>query len=400
MVAITKTQVERMRSGDTIWDAKVPGFGVRARAAAKTFFVKYRVNGRQTWLTIGRFGAVTPEQARRIAKKMMGLVADGRDPQAMRRAAQRRAEATFAAVAEAYVNDYAKPNNRSWKETKRIFDYYAVPVWGGRPIFDIARRDVVALLDRVATQSGAVMSDHVLAQVRRLFNWYAARDADFRSPIVRGMTRTKPKDRARTRILSDAELRAVWTASEKAAPATFGALVRFLILTAQRRDEAARAEWSEIADEVLWTIPAKRYKSGRPNTVPLSSQARAILDALPRFGAFVFTTTGKTPFSGFSKAKARLDALVLADLGKSDCEAKLPNWTLHDLRRTSRSLMSRAGVPADHAERVLGHAIAGVRGTYDRHEFATEKHDALVKLGALVARIVSSPADSVAALRS
>src|SRR5262245_4519133 len=125
MMAITKGRVERMQPGETLWDSKVAGFGVRARSTAKTFFVKYRVNGRQNWLTIGQFGNVTPEEARKIAKKTTGQVADGRDPQALRRAEKRKVETTFATVAESYVTDYAEPNNRSWEETKRIFDRYA-----------------------------------------------------------------------------------------------------------------------------------------------------------------------------------------------------------------------------------------------------------------------------------
>ena len=125
----------------------------------------------------------------------------------------------------------------------------------------------------------------------------------------------------------------------------------------------ARGELS--ADGSEWTVPAARHKSKREFLVPLSKDARDVLAAVPRIGrkGLVFTTDGKTTFSGFSKAKAAFDALVLEELRKVDPKAEaLPRWVNHDLRRTARSLMSRAGVPPRHAEMALGHTIAGVEG--------------------------------------
>jgi integrase len=146
-----------------------------------------------------------------------------------------------------------------------------------------------------------------------------------------------------------------------------------------------------------WTIPQERYKTGLELVIPLSDAAQAVLAAMPKIGkvGLVFTTDGKHPLGGFSKFKRAFDAKVLAILRERDPEARLPRWTLHDLRRTARSLMSRAGVPADHAERCLGHAIGGVRGTYDRHEYLAEKRHAFAALAALVERIVNPPADNV-----
>jgi integrase len=133
--------------------------------------------------------------------------------------------------------------------------------------------------------------------------------------------------------------------------------------------------------------------------VPLSPAAQAVLEKVPRIGksGFVFTTDGMHPVAGFSKFKRAFDAEVLVELRKQDPEAKpLPNWTLHDLRRTARSLMSRAGVPSDHAERCLGHVIGGVRGTYDRHAYYEEKKRAFEALASLVERIVNPAANVVA----
>ena len=149
-----------------------------------------------------------------------------------------------------------------------------------------------------------------------------------------------------------------------------------------------------------WTIPQERYKTGLELVIPLSDAAQAVLAAMPKIGkvGLVFTTDGKHPLGGFSKFKRAFDAKVLAILREGAPQAMLPRWTLHDLRRTARSLMSRAGVQADHAERCLGHVIGGVRGTYDRHEYLAEKRHAFAALAALVERIVDPPADNVVPL--
>jgi integrase len=128
----------------------------------------------------------------------------------------------------------------------------------------------------------------------------------------------------------------------------------------------------------------------------------AALAAIPKIGKgeLVFTTDGKRTIGGFSKFKRDFDWKMLADLRKRDPEAELPRWTLHDLRRTARSLMSRAGVPSDHAERTLGHVLPGVRGTYDRHAYYDEKKRAFDALAALIDRIVNSQVGNMVPIRS
>lgn len=242
------------------------------------------------------------------------------------------------------------------------------------------------------------MADRTLAIIRKIMNWHASRSDEFRSPIVRGMARTKPKERARERTLTDDEIRVVWRTSKAEGP--FGAFVQFLLLTATRRNEAAQARRSEVAG-VDWTIPGARYKTGKDHVVPLSARAQAVLAALPPIEDcnLLFTTDGKTPISGFSKFKRSFDNSVLTELRKLDPEAKpLPNWTLHDLRRTARSLMSQAGVPSDHAERALGHAMEGVRGIYDRFAYREEKRQAFEALASLIERIVD-PQPNVVTMR-
>jgi integrase len=226
------------------------------------------------------------------------------------------------------------------------------------------------------------MADRTLAVIRRIMNWYASRVDDFRSPVVRGMSRNAGV--ARNRVLTDDELRAVWRATGD--DRDFGSLVRLLVLTGARRSEAAEMTWNELigAD---WILPAARNKTGVELVRPLSGAAAAILGELPRLGEFVFTRSGKGALGGITELKSELDKA-----------SGVSGWTLHDLRRTARSLMSRAGVPSDHAERCLGHVIGGVRGVYDRHAYRDEMLLAYEKLAALISGIVE-PRENVVAIR-
>jgi integrase len=283
---------------------------------------------------------------------------------------------------------------------RRIFERYLYPKLGERQIDSIKRSEITRLLDHIEDDNGPVMADHVLAMLRKLMNWHASRGDDFRSPIVRGMAKTKPKDRARKRVLSDDELRAGWGTAVKF-PGPFGYLVRFILLTATRINEAARMTRDELSsDGTDWVIPGSRHKSKLDFVLPVSRAAQDLLEEIPKIGrkGWVFTTDGETPISGFSKWKARFDAEMAAELRKQNPKAELQHWVVHDLRRTARSLMSRAGVSPDHAERALGHLIRGVRGTYDRYEFKAEKARAFEALALQIAHILD-PQEKIVALR-
>jgi integrase len=367
------------------WDEAMPGFGLMVtRNGHQSYVVQYRAGSRSKRMHMKN--GLTLSAARKEAKAILGAVAKGGDPLGERRKAK---GGTLKAIVEEYL---ARESDRlrTIDERRTVLNRLVLPTLGSRQINDITRTDIVRLLDRIADENGAPMADHVLAYLRRVLTWHASRSDDFRSPIVRGMARTRPSQRRRQRVLSDDELRAVWRAAEVSRDA-FSYLVQFLLLTATRRTEAAAMRRGEVSGDE-WTIPQERYKTGLELVIPLSPAAQ-VLAAAPKIGksGFVFTTDGKTPIAGFSKFKRAFDAKVLAELRKQDPEAKpIPNWTLHDLRRTARSLMSRAGVPSDHAERCLGHVLPGVRGTYDRHEYLPEKRRAFEALAAMVERIVNA----------
>ena len=232
-----------------------------------------------------------------------------------------------------------------------------------------------------------------LAVIRKILNWYAVRDEDYVVPIVRGMARIKPDERARCRVLTDEELRAVWKAAEERND-PFGAMVRFLLLTAARRSEAAAMTWNEIItdDEVgpCWLLPAIRNKVKVDLLRPLSKKAQDLLDAQPRIeGCRYVFTYGRKPLAAFSQCKGDFDAAS----GVSD-------YTLHDLRRTARTLMSKAGVISDHAEQCLGHLLPGVRKTYNRDDFKPQKKIAFDLLAAKIESIVNPPHGNVRQLRA
>jgi integrase len=355
-------------------------------SGGKSWCARTRVAGRPVKITLGSFPAVSLRDARGLGREALMKAKIGISVTTEKRDRQRAAETavgnTFKAIAEEYLR-WEGGKLRTMDQRHGVLDRSVYPVLGSMPIEAVRRVDVVRMLDKTADERGTRAADMALAVVRRICNWHSAR-SDFRSPIVRSMARHEAKPRAR--ILTDDELRAVWTAAGDAG--TFGLLVRFLLLTGARRNEASQMQWREIAG-TDWTLPASRNKGKVDLIRPLSSAALGLLVGVPRFEAcdFTFTVTGAGAIRDLSKPKTRLDEA-----------SGVSGWRLHDLRRTARSLLSRAGVPSDHGERCLGHVIGGVRGVYDRYQFHSEKKHAFGALAALIERIVN-PVDNVSALR-
>jgi len=368
----------RAREGEAqtdYFDATVPGLSLRVSASRKAWSYLFTWGGSRARMTLGTYPATPLATARGRAIEARAQIEARKDPRAS------KADTLRAVCEEWFTREGA--GLRSGAQRQATLARLIYPVLGDRPLAEVRRSDVVRVLDTIEDASGPVMADRTLAYLRKVMNWHAARSDDFRSPIVRDMARTKPKERERSRVLTDDELRAVWAAS---AEGVFGRFVRFILLTGARRNEAADMTWSEIAGSD-WTLPAARNKTKADLVRPLSGAALAALP--PKAGEFVFSTDGEAPISGFSKLKARIDRA-----------SGVEDWTLHDLRRTARSLMSRAGVASDHAERCLGHAIGGVRGVYDRHRYAAEMARAYEALAAQIDRIVKPRDDVVVPLRA
>jgi len=396
ITGLTQRRLETVKPGNDrleIPDKLVPGlYFIVQPSGARSWAVRSRIHGKSIKITLGSFPMLPLAKAREFGREAILAARAGRDPRAERKAARDKAAAattnSLRNVCELYLSREGK-KLRTADQRTRLLERLVFPKLGGRQIDTITRGELITLLDAIEDENGVRTADMTLAVLRKIFNWHAVRDESFRTPVVRGMARGKPKEAARARILSDNELRNVWmTASETQEP--FQVFVKFLLLTAARRGEAAGMTWNEF-DGSDWVLPASRNKTKVDLLRPLSKAAQELLASVPRFQncTFVFTTDGKRPLGGFSKFKSEFDK-----------HCGVTDWTLHDLRRTARSLMSRAGVSADHAERCLGHVIAGVRGVYDRHEFHSEKLQAFETLATLIGRAITGQDANVLQLRA
>lgn len=369
--SLTAKFVEKVKppSGGRIehWDRLLPGFGLRVTPTGnKSWVLMYRQHGRQRRMTIGKYPALTLEKARGVARTALEDVAKGSDPADNKKAARERRLDDLGAVAELFVEKHAKPNNKSWKNQARRLEMHVTPHWGRRPIDTITKRDVVLLLEKIAEQSGPYVAEDTLKVVRKMFNWAADRDIVEVNPAQH----VKPprKTGARDRVLSDSELKAVWTAAG-ALGYPFGPFVHTLILTGQRRTEVATLRWDEIEGDI-WTIPAGKTKSSREHLVPLSYMVREIIgQRSSQKGPFVFSTTnGEKPISGFNKPKACLEVTLAGEV---------EDWRFHDLRRTCATGLARLGFPDEVIARILNHSTRGVTSIYNRHAYLSEKRYAL-----------------------
>jgi len=368
---VREARAEPGKERTVYWDSALPSFGLAVtERGAKSYVIQYRSGRISRRYTIN--SVLGLEDARREARAVLGQVARGHDPVVERRRTSEASKNTLRAVCERYlVREGGKLRTTAKRQAN--LERLVYPVLGDRQIDDIKRSDINALLDDIEDQRGAAMADQILATLRRICNWHAIRDDQFRTPFVRGMARRKPEERERDRILTDDELRAVWKTAE-VFPSPWGQFVRFLVLTACRRTEASAMTWAEILGDE-WTIPKERYKTGAEVTLPLSKAARKILAEIPRIKdcEYVFTTDARAPISGFSTFKLKFDIA---------CGVK--DWRIHDLRRSARSCLSRAGANSDIAERCMGHALPGIRGTYDKHHYIPEMRVAFEALAAQI----------------
>lgn len=357
------------------WDAIVPGFGLRVTdAGGKSFFLRTRVGGEQVRMS-WPYPVTTLEAARATAKAAPDEIERGGNPKsrvAEQAAEEKRRKAdTVEEIVTVFIERYAKPKNKGWQATEQILRANLVTRWGKRPVGSITKRDIIELLDATVDRGSPVMANRLLAYTARMFGWCVERGIIDHSPT--GGVKTPSRETNRDRVLSDDELIAVWKAAGGIGW-PFGTLVQLLALTAQRREEVAGMSWEEIAlDRALWTIPKERAKNGLAHEVPLSGPALAILAAIPRTGPLLFSTTGRTAVSGFSRAKGRLDRCS----GVSD-------WTVHDLRRTATTGMAQLGIPPHVADKILNHksgSIRGVAAVYNRHGYLDERREALEAWG-------------------
>lgn len=394
-LALSPGQKDRL-----VFDDEVRALGLRVTARSKTFIVQWtdKATARKVREPIGVWGSITIEQARAAARAKLGEVARGIDPAAVRqakKAADAAARAEAALSLDRLIVDWsalhlAKRRPRYAAEAQRALRF-AFADRLRRPAVHLKRTDVIATLDEMVKAGKATTASRTKAYGRACYAWAAKRGKVPANPFADLPIATVAVERER--ILAPSELAEVWAAAGTL-PFPFGPFYQLVILTLQRREEVAGMRWSEFAaDRTVWTIPAARMKNNRPHDVHLAPAARQILETIPRQANpgtgkptdLVFTTTGRTPISGYSRAKAQLDAAMSAARAKVAEKAgiepaPLVPWRLHDIRRTGVSHLAAMGFDSIVADKLLAHKPAKLKGVafvYQRHDFAAERRKAL-----------------------
>jgi integrase len=376
--AITDTYLRSLKppaSRKDIYDAVQRGLGLRlSPSGTKTWFAMRRVNGRMKRVTLGRYPDIGLAEARMQAADVFTRISCGASPKPI-------SAPLFAKVFDDWLDkDQTARQRRSAIEKRRALNCDVVPILANRPIDTITKADIRGILDRVVKRGAPIHANRLLAYLRRLFNWAVEQDILATSP-ANGIKKPA-EERSRDRTLSSKELAFIWkSVCQLSDP--FGAYIKALILTGQRRNEVAGARWEEFDfDKGEWVIPGTRAKNGKAHLVHISGQLAEVLQGIGRIDdcAYVFTTNGITPISGFSKIKAKLDKLT-----------KLPSWTLHDLRRTFATIMTGdLSIEPVVVDKILNHssgAVTGIAAVYQRHAYLEQRKQALETWGKFVLQI-------------
>ena len=346
------------------WDTSPKNFGVRVSPAGrKTFIVRYRTAGRYRRMSLGVYPTVALADARRHARQVLGEVASNEDPAQMRQDARRAP--SFEALAALYLEKHARVRKRSWRQDRRVIENELLPKWRTSRASEIRRRDVRQLVEAIAERPAPIAANRIRALISKIFNFGISREMVEFNPCAQ-LERPAP-ERRRDRVLTDAEIRAFWTALDHEPP-EMAAAFRLRLVTAQRGVEVHNMRWTDVDfDNRWWTVPASDAKNGLPHRVPLNALAIEILTGLRgRMG--IVAAASIYVLVGARGPKQR--AAVSNRLGLDDFRG-------HDLRRTAASRMASAGVPRLVIGKVLNHVEQGVTAVYDRHGYDGEKRAAL-----------------------
>jgi integrase len=385
-IRLTKNAIDALPRGKSdvvYWDAGYPGFGVKVTPKGrKVFIVLYRAGGAGSKLrkyTIGPYGRVTLHQARVAAHKVFAAKLEGRDLAAEKREAKRRVVADRVEdLLESFIAQRLV-QNRSAGEISRLLRREVGKPWAGRSIHEISKREVVDVISAIEQRGAPVAANKTLKSLKTFLRWCVGRAVLDQSP-AEGVP-LPAKEVARDRVLDDHELAQIILAARKMEGA-YGGIVELLALTGQRREEVAQMKWDELdLVQRVWTLPRSRTKNAKAHVVHLSEQSMAVLKRANQKGPFLFSVLGSKPFQEFSRGKRRLDQL-----------SGVTEWRLHDLRRTCVSGMARLGIAPHVADKILNHqagTISGVAAVYQRHEFLSERRQALDLWGAHVGAILN-----------
>jgi integrase len=357
-----------------------------SRAPVSFLAVTRDPDGKQIWTTVGTADTMGVEQARDLAREAIKSVKAGRPT-------SERGGGTVRDVAEQWLERHVRKNGHlTARESERIVAKYILPRIGNRPIADVRRIDLAKMLDEIEDENGKPMADRVLTTFGAISRWLQQRDESYAPPLTAGMNRVTKREGRRKRFLNDDEIRKVWYAgSTNFASAAYADFVKLALLTAQRREKLHEMKWTDIHGDV-WVIPTAPRKKGTPTALKLPKLALDIVNARPRFVGNPHVFAGRD---------GSASAAILSGTYKTifDKLCGVTDWRIHDLRRTSRSLMARAGVQTEIAERVLGHAEDELIQIYDQHDYQSEMADALERLATLIGQIVDPRPNVVAMVR-
>ena len=378
-----------------VFDTEIKGLGVRlTRQGGKIFVLQWRddVTRDKRREVLGAFGTITLKQARKAAQVRLGDVAKGIDPRAVRKTQQAAAKAAKAEAAftlASLLDDWSKLHLAQRRERYRVEAIRSLSIaFDGhlkRPASALSRAKVLEVVDAYDKAGKHATARLVRAYGRACFAWAVKRGKLASNPF-QGLP-AGVKSQPRERLLADDEIGAIWNAA-CAMPEPYGPFIRLLMLTLMRREEVAAMKWSEISpDLTAWACPGSRMKKGAAHIVALSDAAQKALGAVTRIEGqdLVFSTTGKTPISGFSKVKARLDKA-----------SKVTGWVMHDFRRAGVSHLARLGHSAVLADALLAHkgqALSDVARVYQVHDFKDERKAALQAWAAHVLRCAKPEPD-------
>jgi integrase len=341
----------------TFSDPELPGHYVRVNSSGEKSFcaVTRDARGKQIWRMFGNPGTMSIDDSRDLARKFI-------------RGAREASADSFQGVAENWFKRHVTEKKLRSAGMYRHYLDLIYPHIGDREFSSVRRSDIARVLDAIEDASGKRAADYALTVIRLVCNFHAQRNDHYTSPVIKGMTRYAKKENEGDRILTDDELRKVWTAAGEMG--SFGRLVRFALLTGQRRDKLAAMKWADL-DGKVWKIKAAPREKNHGGELELP---RLALDVIGRAGdGLVFPTPGGKKQTDWTENRKRLEKA-----------SDVTGWTIHDLRRTARSLMSRAGVQPHIAELTLGHVQRGVQAIYDRHSYTEEKAIALRQLADLI----------------
>jgi len=372
-----------------VWEEGATGLGVRISPAdRKSFIFMYRFDGKPRMMTLGPYPKLKLVSARLKVAQAKARLSQEVDPgqELIESKEAVRGAHSVKALIDEYIEKWAKPRKRSWKEDDRILRKDVQPVWGRKKAETIKRRDIVLLLDEIVDRGAPIQANRTLAVIRKMFNFALSRGILEQSPCVQ--IPAPAKENQRDRVLSNDEIKALWLSLDDAGMTKEIQLaLKLQIITGQRKGEVAGAEWSDLnLKDGWWTIPKEKSKNDLPHRVPLSPLALKVLKEtkeLSKESSFLFPSPTK---ENSHITEPAIDRAIRNNRELFDIDHFVP----HDLRRTVASQITAMGIPRLTVSKILNHVESGVTAVYDRHSYDKEKRVALEKWSKRLEKIVKA----------